>query len=439
MNENEASAIGRAGSEDDEPVFAGTEHTSPFPPTETPSKQDVPDDVRSLGRSGVDDDEPDAALPSAMTSPERHVTLPEERKTDANNEKADDSGSVWLATAFWIVFIGVLSWIGFQIAAILQSTFKLPFLLRWPAITVELALIVLAAVWLIRVAGFLVGFRKHRDATIYKYYERLKKSKPFADEIAKWRGRSCLTERLKDLDRLSHHRDNYTTEWKRKRDEFEEWRKGIADETVKQYSILIAVKTATSPWKIVDILAVFYNSTRMVERIARLYGQSCNGPQAFRLVCRWTFNLYVAGKLGDIMEQSADMTVEKAVELLENQGDGFSWLGSLLPVTGKLFAKAGEGAVNYYLCCRLGRAAVAAFAPDCTAKSPQTNRSPRFIWPMVVAVLFVLWLVVAGLFEVFHSEGKESEQNTSRRASIETPTKRDAFPGIAFEPPPDTP
>ena len=81
-----------------------------------------------------------------------------------------------------------------------------------------------------------------------------------------------------------------TKEWRKDADAFESEREALADEIAKKHALLTAIKTATSPWKIVDVLSVFYTSTRMVERIARLYGQPCSGPQAFRLVCQWGFN-----------------------------------------------------------------------------------------------------------------------------------------------------
>lgn len=394
MKPSESRSIGRAGGEDDEPPFAPV----PAPDDSRAAEGNVP-----LGRSGGEDDEPapssSAPVEIATVPPDDVVSLPT-RPADSNEpHDREASGNGWTAAAASLVFWGVVVWLAVQAAGLVRATLALPVVLRVPALVAETAAIGVAVLWIVRIVDLFVGFRKRSDADWPAYYRRIGNAGTFACEFpAERRERARRTVR-----NLAVRQIGMTKSWRKDADAFESEREALADEIAKKHALLTAIKTATSPWKIVDVLSVFYNSTRMVERIARLYGQPCSGPQAFRLVCQWGFNLYVAGELGDVMEKGAEMTTEKAVDLLQNTGGGISWLGTVLPMTGKIFAKAGEGAANYYLCKRLGRTAIDAFKPDLGKPPTPRRRGKMAIWTTAVLILLGAWFLAFGILAIVRS------------------------------------
>lgn len=388
MSETEAAAIGRPGGYDDEPE-TGPDISAGEPRAE----KTVPDEALSIGRPGGDDDEPIAASPNGNTVEAAPIVslpgLPSE--STPCSDKGEKGGS-WIAGAAWIVFWGVLLWLGLAASEIVRTTIALPFVLRVPALVAEGAALLVAVVWIVRVAGLFIGFRKREDADLCAYYRRISRSGDFVRQYAE----EDRATALDDARSLSVRSDNFTQEWESKRQAFEARRESVARGIVREHAALTAVKTAMSPWRIVDVLSVFYNNTRMVERIARLYAQPCGGPQAFRLVCGWAFNLYVAGRLGDVMGKGADTTAAKVAEALESTEGGLSWLGSVLPFAGKLFAKAGEGAANYYLCRRLGTRAIELFKPA-ASDATHGKRKHSAAWPIAISILLVLWFAIVGI------------------------------------------
>lgn len=402
----ESTAIGRPGGCDDEPDFEQPAPILPEPGEQDGHPQEI-DGSGPIGRSGGDDDEPAAYLPSATTTPDKIVELPTAKSETSTGKKHEDETSSWIIGAGWIIFWGAIAWVVFQAVTIVVATVRLPFILRWPALAAEAAIFVFAAVWFARVVGFLVGFRKRCDTDPCGYYKRLVESETFRRQIPE----PEREELLEEAKYLFVRRENFQREWESRRKAFEGKREKIAEGIVREHAVLTALKTATSPWKAVDVLAVFYNSTRMVERIAKLYDQPCGRSQAFRLVCRWAFNLYVAGELGEVMETGANMTVEKAAEYFENTGCGISWLGSVLPIAGKVFAKAGEGATNYYFCQRLGQKAIEAFKPDPEFWKEKGEKSKWCLWAIAISALFAVWFIVVGLFMLFRP-AKESQEGT---------------------------
>lgn len=133
-----------------------------------------------------------------------------------------------------------------------------------------------------------------------------------------------------------------------------------AKEIVSRCCKLIALKTAAIPWRVLDMLCVFYNSTRMVSELAAVYNRRMSRADAFRLVCRWCAAIYVSGELGAIMESSAQAGGEYAADWLDD-GDLMAGVAQSMPVLAKLAGKAVEGGVNAYFAYRMGRRAIAAF------------------------------------------------------------------------------
>ncbi len=390
----DAAAIGRAGGEDDEPSFA----SPPFAPRTV-----VTSEVSPIGRTGEDDDEPPPVpgwtAPSATVPPDEAVSLPSKPSRSKQPTRRKGPRNDWGAAATSLIFCGIVAWLSLQVAALVRATQALPLVFRVPALAAEAVALGIAIVWIVRIVWLFVGFRKRPDKDWPSYYRRIGQSGTFAEEYpdeARERAR-------KSVRALAVRQTDLTKKWERDAVDFEKERRKVAEGIAKRHALLTAIKTATSPWKIVDVLAVFYNGTRMVERIARLYGQRCNSSQAFRLVCQWGFNLYVAGELGDVMEKGAEMTIEKAVELLQNTGAGISWLGTVLPMTGKIFAKAGEGAANYYLCYRLGKMAIDEFSPNLDRPPTPPRRGKLAIWAMAVLILLGAWFFSFGILSMVRS------------------------------------
>lgn len=168
---------------------------------------------------------------------------------------------------------------------------------------------------------------------------------------------SALAVKLKDL-KTHHYADSAA--FIRDFMEFQELQEKRAAEVVKKYAKLIAIKTAASPWRMVDMAAVFYNSTLMVCEISRIYNRRTSRPHAFRLILGWTVNLYVSGEIGQVAEETATALNNSLDEWLGDDGLG-AMLQPALPLLSKFVGKAAEGGLNAYLAYRLGKRAIGAF------------------------------------------------------------------------------
>ena len=141
---------------------------------------------------------------------------------------------------------------------------------------------------------------------------------------------------------------------------FQSLQEAQATEIVMGACKLIALKTAASPWRLVDMFCVFYNSTRMVCDLAVVYNRRMSRANAFRLVCRWCAAIYVSGELGSIMETTAKKGGECAAEML-GSGNLMPLVAQSMPVLAKVAGKAIEGGVNAYFAYRMGRRAIESF------------------------------------------------------------------------------
>jgi uncharacterized membrane protein YcjF (UPF0283 family) len=138
----------------------------------------------------------------------------------------------------------------------------------------------------------------------------------------------------------------------------------IAKYRINHYARLVAVKTAISPWPLVDIAAVCYNAIQMLNDLACIFGRRFSRPDSLRLMIRIFLNVYIAGET-----QEALTTIQQAVGKRlgpagaggEDQvfnsifGDAAQSLANLAKASAK---KVGEGVVNGLLMRRLGNRAV---------------------------------------------------------------------------------
>ena len=298
-------------------------------------------------------------------------------------ESGPEFRSSWFGLGAWLVCWTILLWLGFKIGVVVQHTIRLGTPLREFALFAEGVLIIAVAIWLFRIVRAFSSkqprqwnpedVREPAKKGLVDYYKTLATDKDcfrrFCNQFPETSSKDseCVFSRQAAgdaLKSLSVFDSTRLGKWSDNRKAFDEAVEERARTIIGDHALLVAIKTAGSPWKIVDVLAVFYNSTRMIERIASLYGRTCSGAKAFRLACDWAFDLYVAGHLGEIAEKGSETLVEKLVDVLGKDAEGAGpWFGQIIPAAGKLFAKVGEGTVNYWLCRRLGNKAVEYFRP----------------------------------------------------------------------------
>ena len=179
---------------------------------------------------------------------------------------------------------------------------------------------------------------------------------PAQDQYAKLSGFKRGDAALCMLSRLLDHKYADSVGFMDEYDRFQLALDKQALAIIKHYAKIIGIKTAASPWKVVDIFAVFFNSTLMVSKIAKVYHRQVSRQQAFRLVIHWFINLYISGELGQITEGAADAIAQGASEWLGEEGIS-AVLQPAVPLLAKFGGKIAEGGVNAYLAYRLGNRA----------------------------------------------------------------------------------
>lgn len=128
---------------------------------------------------------------------------------------------------------------------------------------------------------------------------------------------------------------------------FQEMQDARAGEIISRYAAWTGLKTAASPWKIVDMAVVFHHSTAMIAALARLYNRKISSSAAVRLAIHWTANIYLSGQLGDVAQEAASWASDFA--------------SAALKPLAAILGKAAEGGTNAMLVARLGASAKKAF------------------------------------------------------------------------------
>lgn len=125
----------------------------------------------------------------------------------------------------------------------------------------------------------------------------------------------------------------------------------IANERIWHYTKIIGLKTAISPFPLIDALAVLYNTSRMLHDIAVLYNRRIQRTQIALLLGLVIFQTYVASQAQEVLESGA----EEMSGFLSN---------NLARASGKLVgARVAEGTVNGLVARRLGRRALRYLRP----------------------------------------------------------------------------
>lgn len=171
------------------------------------------------------------------------------------------------------------------------------------------------------------------------------------------------------LKSLNDNESNFSDEtgWIGAFKDFQAKQDKIAKGIVRHYAVMIALKTAASPWRIVDMASVLFNTTLMITDIGKVYMRKVSRGNAFILLCHWFLNLYVSGELQSVAENVSQKSVEKiqetvnAHDLFENDEVLSGVVNNAMPWLGKLAGKVAEGGANAYLAHRMGRRAIAYF------------------------------------------------------------------------------
>ena len=190
---------------------------------------------------------------------------------------------------------------------------------------------------------------------------RLPADIPAIDAYVRENGMECTD--AKKL--LSHLQGIVPVRWPNSRAKVEEFKRFQALQNSRARDIIlrcakyVGVKTAASPWKIVDVLAVLYHSSRMIWRLSRLYNRQASPRAAFGLACRWFVNLYIAGEAG-VVAKEAGIAARSFVS--KEFGDSVpDWLPAVLGPLAKYAGKLAEGSLNAFLVWRLGHHAMDSF------------------------------------------------------------------------------
>ena len=318
----------------------------------------------------------------------RKDTEPHDRNPQGENVK---KRSAFIPVATWTVIAVFAFWICCQILPLVSLVFRFSFHDWRFYVTGSLLLIPFALILFVAYRVFLL-FRKlpsfsqvilesGKKEKNYEIKEKLLRgyidNLPESDKYAAAAGFDdglksdviAFLNSLRGKSRDSHYSDE--ADWLADFKRFQNLQRARANRIIGHYSKLIGLKTAASPWKIVDIICVFLNSTLMVVDLAKLYNRRVDRSSAFRLVFRWFLNIYISGELGQISEKAATAIGENLKEPVKDSLSDLGWLDSdwagtvaqSMPFVAKFAGKVVEGGVNAFFAIRMGRKAVAAFEP----------------------------------------------------------------------------
>jgi uncharacterized membrane protein YcjF (UPF0283 family) len=135
-----------------------------------------------------------------------------------------------------------------------------------------------------------------------------------------------------------------------------------ADKVVRSWMKLVAVKTAISPYPLVDSAIVLYCSYGMIGDLCRLYNLRMTGPGIIRLLAFTMVNTYAAGQIEDLTQSVDASDLAQSAGMDEYLQPLFKAVESI-PFAGKGLAKVADGAANALLINRLGRKTIAMLRP----------------------------------------------------------------------------
>ncbi len=120
---------------------------------------------------------------------------------------------------------------------------------------------------------------------------------------------------------------------------------------IRHYWKLVGIKTAISPFPIIDALAVLYNNFLMIGDLAELYGRRINRADIFTLLWAIIFQVYISAQTQEILDSVAD-EMTKSIQS-----------GIARSLTSFISPKLAEGTVHALVTWRIGKRAMTMMRP----------------------------------------------------------------------------
>lgn len=151
----------------------------------------------------------------------------------------------------------------------------------------------------------------------------------------------------------------------------------LAVERINVYARAAALKTAISPWPLVDMASVVYNSTRMLTDLAIIFNRRFSRGNTIRILTGMFFTVFIAGHTqdavdaidGELGHQFASGVVDPGAVNMEDHVNSFAesafeHVGHGALIFAKFSTKKfAEGAASWLLMKRLGRRAIKMLKP----------------------------------------------------------------------------
>lgn len=268
-------------------------------------------------------------------------------------------GTRWLARAVWALCLFAAAALLVKFAFLVQEAMALPLVLRLLALSgigVACVALLAAAFALLRLCRRLPDFPQLPPAALADPPSAKPRLVPYLRPFAPARAYlrrapfgPPAADALPLLDRLladSAYADSGG--WLADFQRFANLQDAAADACIERRARWVALKTALSPWKAIDMAAVLYHALALTLDLAALYARRVDRPRALRLALRALFTVGVSGA---------------AQNLGESLSEALSVVTHGIPLAKLLGARVSEGALNYLLFRRLGARLKSSFRP----------------------------------------------------------------------------
>ncbi len=288
-------------------------------------------------------------------------------KAHVAGEKGTKRGT-WFLPVLFVIVVTILSALFVKSAFVLRDALALPIVLRELAcagVLVCIAAILYAFYVLARIVQKLPRIEQAsmsdtaaRQAKLLRRYLRSeKKVNAFPDGMSydEYAKRILHKEECAETLRwLSKDPDDYG-DWMERFRSLETIQDEVASKCIRKRAGFVALATAASPWKFLDVISVLYHTVGMMTELAGIYRRRITRFQAVRLGLRGLVSAGVA-----YGAQAATETIASKVSTM------VSTVGTAL--LGKIAAKTAEGGVNCLLVSRLGQRMKSSFKPRARRK-----------------------------------------------------------------------
>ena len=263
----------------------------------------------------------------------------------------------------------LLLWVCFEVVSLVDVINNLSGVLRW-VVGLFVLIVILVAVVSSAVYACLVFRRIPKNKpVIWGNYKDIKELKAeLRKYVAQLDGKDygnkfCGKEKLGKLlnDEMF---GGITEDWIKTFKDFQDIQVDFAKQRVKESAMRVGYCTAVCPWSAGDILIVFSSAVEMVASVAEVFDCRMSKLGAFKWVCHWLKDMYIAGHLQNVTEVVGEKGAGFASKGFEMIANDETWVNIFTCMSGalkKVIGKASEGVVNALLCYRLGMRAIDEF------------------------------------------------------------------------------